>query len=71
MSLLNIGGGKYINLDRITYIKAKSRDKVRVMFQTEVSCGGIGIPASYLEVRGDDAERLLRWLETNADRIGG
>ncbi len=70
MSLLNIGGGKYINPDRITYIKAKRRDKVFVMFQTEVSCGGIGIPPSYLEVKGDDAERLLNWLEANAERIG-
>lgn len=71
MSLLNIGGGKYINTDRITYIKAKRRDKVYVMFQNEVSAGGIGIPTSYLEVKGDDAERLLRWLEANTERIGG
>ena len=69
MSLLNVGGGKYINTDRITYIKAKRRDKVYVMFQNEVSCGGIGVPTSYLEVKGDDAERLLRWLEANSERI--
>jgi len=71
MSLLNIGGGKYINTDRITYIKAKRRDKIYVMFQNEVATGGIGVPASYLEVKGDDAERLLRWLEANTERIGG
>lgn len=70
MSLLNIGGGNYINTDRITYIKAMKRDKVYVMFQNEVSGGGIGIPGSYLEVKGDDAERLIRWLESNTDRIG-
>jgi len=71
MSLLNIGGGNYINTDRVTYIKVKRRDKVLVMFQNEVSCGGIGIPSSYLEVKGDDAERLIRWLESNTERIGG
>jgi len=70
MSLLNIGGGKFINTDRVTYIKAKSRDKVYVMFQTDFSTGGMGIPSSYLEVKGDDAERLLRWLEANTERIG-
>ncbi len=70
MSLLNVGGGKYINTDKITYITAKRRDKVYVMFQNEVSGGGIGIPKSYLEVRGDDAGRLLRWLEANTERTG-
>ena len=70
MSLLNVGSGKYINTDRITYIEAKRRDKVLVMFQNEVSAGGIGIPPSYLKVEGDDAERLIRWLETNTERMG-
>ena len=70
MNLLNIGGGKYINPDRITYIKVKKRDKVYIMFQNEVSTSGIGIPSSYLEVKDDDAERLIRWLEANTERIG-
>jgi hypothetical protein len=70
MALLNVGVGKYVNTDRITYISAKKRDKVIIMFQNELSTGGMGIPPSYLEVKGDEAVRLLRWLEANSEQIG-
>jgi hypothetical protein len=68
MKLLAVGDGKYVNTERITYIRAKSRDKVIIQFQNEVYGGGIGIPPSYLEVKGRDAERLLAWLDANSDR---
>ena len=69
MNLLQVAPGKFVNTDRITYIHAKSKDKVLIQFQSDVSAGGIGIPPSYLEVKGPDAERLLRWLEARAERI--
>ncbi len=69
MKLLKVGNGKYVNTDRITYIEAGKRDKVTIMFQNEVSGGGIGIPRSYLELKGSEAEDFLRWLETNSQAM--
>lgn len=69
MKLLKVGNGKYVNTDRITYVEARRRDKVLIMFQNEVSGGGIGIPPSYLELKGSEAEDLLQWLETNSQGI--
>jgi hypothetical protein len=70
MKLLKVAEGKYVNTERITYIEAKRQDKVIIMFQNEVSAGGIGIPTSYLKLNGPDAEEFIRWLENNADSIG-
>ena len=69
MELLKVAEGKYVNTERITYVEAKRHDKVIIMFQNEVSAGGIGIPTSYLVLKGPDAEEFIRWLENNADRI--
>jgi hypothetical protein len=69
MNLLEVGDGKYVNTDRITYINAVKKDKVIIMFQNEVGIGGIGIPASYLELKGAEAQRLLQWLQTNAAQM--
>ncbi len=70
MKLLKVADGKYVNTDRITYVEAKRRDKVIIQFQNEVSGGSIGIPPSYLVLKGSDAEQFIRWLESNADHIG-
>ena len=69
MKLLKVGNGKYVNTERITYIEAKRRDKVVIQFQNEVTAGGIGIPPSYLELKGSEAEDFLRWLETHSESI--
>ncbi len=70
MKLLKVADGKYVNTDRITYIEAKSRDKVIIQFHNEVTTGGIGIPSSFLVLKGSDADQFIRWLENNADHIG-
>lgn len=69
MRLLKVGDGKYVNTERITYIEAKKRDKVIIQFQNEAAAGGIGIPASYLELKGPEAEDFLRWLESNSQGL--
>ena len=69
MKLLKVGDGKYVNTERITYIEAKKRDKVIIQFQNEVTAGGIGIPPSYLELKGAEAEDFLRWLEVHSEII--
>ena len=69
MKLLKVGNGKYVNTDRVTYIQAKKRDKVIIMFQNEISGGGPGIPPSYLELKGSEAEDFIRWLESNSESI--
>ncbi len=69
MKLLKVGNGKYVNTDRITYIEASKRDRVTIMFQNEVSSGGIGVPRSYLELKGSETEDFLRWLETNSQSM--
>jgi len=71
MKLLKVGNGKYVNTERITYVEAKKRDKVIIQFHNEVSTGGIGIPASYLELKGSEAEQFLRWLDSQAEGITG
>ena len=69
MKLLKVGDGKYINPEGVTFIQAKRPDKIIIQFQSEVSCGSIGIPSSYLELRGSEAENFLLWLEANSERI--
>ena len=69
MNLLKVGADKYINTERITYIHAKKSNKVIIQFQNDVNAGGIGIPSSFLEVKGTDAEDLIQWLEANAKTV--
>ena len=69
MKLLKVGSGKFVNTERITYKEAKKRDKIIIQFQNEVSAGGLGIPTSYLELKGEDAELFLRWLDSNSESI--
>ena len=69
MNLLKVGADKYVNTERITYIHAKKSNKVIIQFQNDVNAGGIGIPSSFLEVKGTDAEDLIQWLETNAKTV--
>ena len=69
MKLLKVGSGKFVNTERITYIEAKKRDKIIIQFQNEVSAGGLGIPTSYLELKGEDVELFLRWLDSNSESI--
>ena len=70
MNFLKVGDGKFINPDRVTYIEAKRRNKVLIQFQNEVSAGGLGVPMSFLELDGDEAEAFLRWLNSQEDKIG-
>ena len=72
MKLLKVGTDKYVNTERITYIEAKKHDKVIIQFQNEVCPGGMGVPSSYLELKGSEAEDFIRWLDNNAEkrRIG-
>ena len=69
MKLLKVGTGKYVNTERITYIEAKRHDKVIIQFQNEVYPGGIGVPSTYLELKGSEAEAFIRWLDNNSDKI--
>ena len=69
MKLLKIADDKYVNTERITYIDVKRSNKVIIQFQNDVSAGGIGIPPSYLEIKGPDAEYLIQWLEANSQHI--
>jgi len=69
MNLLKVGADKYVNTERITYIHAKKSNKVVIQFQNEVNAGGLGIPSSFLKVKGTDAEDLIQWLEANAQTI--
>lgn len=69
MNLLKVGTGKYVNTDRVTYIEARKPDKVIIQFQNEVSAGGIGVPPSFLEIKGADAQQLIQWIESHADHV--
>ena len=69
MKLLKVADDKYVNTERITYINVRRSNKVIIQFQNDVSVGGIGIPPSYLEIKGPDAENLTQWLEANSQHI--
>lgn len=69
MKLLKVGTGKYVNTELITFIEVKKHDKVIIRFPNEVSPGGLGIPSSYLELKGSEAEDFIRWLDNNSDSI--
>ena len=69
MKLLKVAPDKYVNTERITYIEAVKSDKVLIQFQNEVSAGGIGIPPSYLTLKGPEAQTIIQWLETNSEHI--
>ena len=69
MNLLEVGDGKYVNTERITYIHAVKKDKVIIMFQNEVFPGSGGIPATFLKIKGAEAEKLIQWLQTNAEQM--
>ena len=67
MKLLKVGNGKFVNTDRITYIEARKQDKVVIMFQNEPATGTSAVPASFLELKGIEAENFIQWLENNTD----
>jgi len=69
MNLLKVADDKYVNTERITYIDVRRSNKVIIQFENDVSAGGIGIPPSYLEIKGPDAEYLIQWLDTNSQHI--
>lgn len=69
MELLKVSDGKYINTERVTYIEARKADKVIIQFQNDVSAGGIGIPSSYLELKGTEARQFVQWLDSHAERL--
>ena len=69
MKLLKVGTDKYVNTELITFIEVKKRDKVIIRFPNEPTPGGLGIPSSYLELKGSEAEDFIRWLDNNAERL--
>ena len=70
MQLIKVADDTYVNMEQVTYIKAKKRDKITIMFH-ENSAGGLGMPSTYVELKGADAEMFLRWLERNAESAHG
>ena len=55
MKLLKVGDGKYVNTERITYIKARKPDNVIIQFQTDVEVETKAVSSSYLELKGSEA----------------
>mgnify|MGYP006865053018 CR=1 FL=1 len=61
MNIIKVSEGKYINLDRITYIETKRNGKVIVHFAVG---GGDWVDAACtLKLDQDEAAKVLNWLD--------
>ena len=68
MRFLKISQDRYINLDQVTYVYEK-KDKVYVLFQVDPNASGILGPSTICELKGDEAQRFLQWMEANSEKV--
>lgn len=67
MSIVKIAEGKYINVDRVTYVEPKRGGRVMVHFA--VGGGDIGGPSCELKLDEQESIHFLRWLDSRAENV--
>lgn len=67
MTIVKVAEGKYINLDRVTYIEPKRGGRLIVHFA--VGGGDIGGPSCEIKLDEDEAAHLIRWLDRRAENL--
>ena len=67
MNLVKVGDSKYINVDRITYVKKGRKERIEVHF---VAGGGDKGELSYYVIpEGQEALNFIHWLDTNSEDV--
>jgi hypothetical protein len=62
MTLVKLGAGKYINVDRMTYVEAGRRRTLAVHFDV----GGGDIPCQTI-LEAQEAQAFTQWLDAHSD----
>ena len=64
MNIVKISDGKYINVDRITYVETNRKGQVIVHFAV---AGGDWVDASCkLKLEKDEAAQFIQWLDSSS-----
>jgi len=64
MTIVQVGDGKYINVDRITYVEPGRKGRLEVHF--DVGGGDVAGPKCRMTLESDEADILLRWLDARS-----
>ena len=64
MTIVKLGDRTYINVDRMTYVEPKRRDKMVVHF--DVGGGDMGGPSCSVTLQENEAERFRQWLDARS-----
>lgn len=65
MTLVKLGEGKYVNVDRMTYVEAGRRRKLVVHF--DVGGGDIAGPSCQTALEAEEAQAFTQWLDAHSD----
>ncbi len=69
MTIIKVGGDKYINVDRMTYVEPARKGRLVVHFG--VGGGAGGGPSCRMKLDENEAELFKRWLDgRNQDSQG-
>ena len=60
MTIIKVGGDKYINVERMTYVEPARKGRLVVHF--DVGGGDVAGPSCRMTLEGDEAEVFKRWL---------
>ena len=67
MTIVQVAEGKYINVDRVTYINPKRRGQLVVHFA--VGGGDISGPDCEMKLAPEESERFIRWLDSHSVNV--
>ncbi|MCK4293885.1 MAG: hypothetical protein KAY65_11860 [Planctomycetes bacterium] len=63
MLIAKIADGKYINVDRMTYVEPQRKGQLTVHFA--VGGGDVAGPSCRMKLEQEEAERFIRWLDSH------
>ena len=65
MTLVKLGEGKYVNVDRMTHVEPGRRHKLVVHFG--VGGGDIAGPSCQTTLEAEEARAFTQWLDAHSD----
>ena len=60
MTIIKVGGDKYINVERMTYVEPARKGRLVVHF--DVGGGDVAGPSCRMKLEEDESEIFKRWL---------
>lgn len=64
MTIIKVGEGRYINVDRITHVEPGNKGKLTVHFA--VGAGDYGGPRCCMKMEGNEAQCFTKWLDAQS-----